>query len=434
MKVFWSWQSDREPKLHHYFVRDALKEACKLIAVDPEYSEAARPEVDHDTKNVAGTPDITATILEKIAAANVFVADMTPVGITDPATLQPNMSAEKRSEPKYLQNPNVMSELGYAERALSQSRIILVANEAHYPGPVALPFDWRHRSGAKVYKLADGATKADIAAEKKRFVDVLKTCIKPILAAQASVKAAPPPITWQTSSDADPAIWKGAENKLQYRNASMGEPLRNVELQPGKRIFARIAPTDWPTPARTELVQRVSDIGLKIRGNTGDWGLNGDGALSVWGRNGTRREEMAVSDATQWFQKTGELWAVNSTCFGNEGGQLYFASALPFGPLDDFLRKGVAAIKAMGGAGPIGIKLGAGDLTDTHLAGAYRFASCEAVQDYVNVEQELEHWTPADRRKLLFEFWNALMDAYGRPPAGNLAEFEQVAQVPPLDK
>lgn len=82
--IFWSWQSDRDPKSHHYFVRDALKDACKLIAIDPDYQESGRPEVDHDTKNVAGTPDITKTILEKIARANVFVADMTPVGVTDP--------------------------------------------------------------------------------------------------------------------------------------------------------------------------------------------------------------------------------------------------------------------------------------------------------------------------------------------------------------
>ena len=188
-------------------MRDALKDACQLIAIDPEYEEAERPEVDHDTKNVAGTPDITKTILEKIARANVFVADMTPVGITDPAALQPSAPGEKRSERKYLQNPNVMSELGYAERALSQGRIILVANGAHYPGPVALPFDWRHRSGAKVYTLKDGATKEEIKAEQKRFAEVLKSCIIPILGEQAPVKAQRPPIFWQPSSGSDPATF-----------------------------------------------------------------------------------------------------------------------------------------------------------------------------------------------------------------------------------
>jgi hypothetical protein len=47
--------------------------------------------------------------------------------MTDPAALQPRIAADKRSEPKCLQNPNVMAELGYAERALTQDRIILVA-------------------------------------------------------------------------------------------------------------------------------------------------------------------------------------------------------------------------------------------------------------------------------------------------------------------
>lgn len=434
MMIFWSWQSDRDAKLHHYFVRDALKDACKLIAIDPDYEEAERPEVDHDTKNVAGTPDITKTILEKIAAANVFVADMTPVGMTDPVTLQPHTSAEKRSEPKYLQNPNVMSELGYAEHALSQSRIILVANGAHYPGPVALPFDWRHRSGAKVYTLKDGATKDDIKAEQKRFAEVLKSCIMPILAEQAPVKAPPPPISWQPASGSDPAIWPAAADKLEFRNNAMEEPRRSVDLGQGARIFARIAPSEWSMPARVELEQRISDIGLNIRGRDGDWGLNGDGALSVWGLITGERNAMNVINATQWFQSNGELWAVNSNCFAEHSGGLCFASALPFTPLDEFLRKGVAAIRTMGGKGPIGIKLGAGDLTDTVLPGQYQSQRFPAVSARVNVGDEFETWTPDERRGILFRFWNALMDAYGRPPARSMAEFEQAAHVAPLPK
>ena len=198
---------------------------------------------------------------------------MTPVGITDPAALQPSAPGEKRSERKYLQNPNVMSELGYAERALSQGRIILVANGAHYPGPVALPFDWRHRSGAKVYTLKDGATKEEIKAEQKRFAEVLKSCIIPILGEQAPVKAQRPPIFWQPSSGSDPAVWPAADGKLEFRNNAMGESRRNVKLRPGTRIFARIAPREWSMPARVELERRISDVGLNIGGQDGDWGL-----------------------------------------------------------------------------------------------------------------------------------------------------------------
>lgn len=433
MKVFWSWQSDRDPKLHHYFVRDALKDACRLIAIDPEYNEAQRPEVDHDTKNVAGTPDITKTILDKIAAANVFVADVTPVGSTDPIALQPNTPADKRSEPKYLQNPNVMSELGYAERAISQDRIILVANGAHYPGPVALPFDWRHRSGAKVYTLKDGATKEEIKAERKRFAEILKSCITPILAEQAPVKPPPAPISWQPASNADPAIWKTAELELKYRNNGMREPQRSVQLRPGTRIFARIAPSEWALPARIELEQRISDVGLHIRERDGDWGLNNDGALSVWGRVDRDRNSMTVTSATQWFQSNGELWAVNSDCFREFDGQVIFGSAVPFQPLDAFLHKGITAIGAMGSKGAIAIKLGAGDLTNTFLPGEYQFEHYQAVGARVDVEDKQDAWAPTDRRTLLFRFWNALMDAYGRPPATSIVDFETAARVSPLD-
>jgi hypothetical protein len=99
-----------------------------------------------------------------------------------------------------------------------------------------------------------------------------------------------------------------------------------------------------------------------------------------------------------------------------------------------FLGKGVAAMRAMGGKGPIGIKLGAGDLTDTVLPGQYQSQRFPAVSARVDVGEELETWTPKERRALLLRFWNALMDAYGRPPARSIPEFEQAASVARLTK
>lgn len=434
MKVFWSWQSDRDPKLHHYFVRDAIKEACKLIASDPYYEEADRPEVDHDTKGVTGSPDIASTILGKIASANVFIADMTPVGMTDPATLQPGVEEEKRSEPKFLQNPNVMSELGYAERALTTSRILLVANGAHYPGAQALPFDWRHRSGAKTYVLPDGATKADIAAERKQFAKMLKACIQPILLAQASAKPEPREVVWQPTSASDPAVWHDADAGLQFRNRSMEEGRRQVQLASGKRIFARLVPAEWTVPPRADLEPRVNGVGLVIRSRDGDWGLNSEGALSVWGRIDGERDAMQVWNATQWFRTTGEIWAVNVNSFTEHKDQLCFSSAIPFGPLDEFLAKAIAGIREMGGAGAIAIKLGAVGLGDTVLPGEYPGRFVEAVGDGAAAEGTSEEWTATKRRELLRGFWNDLMDAYGEPPM-SMPEFERAARLPalPLD-
>ncbi|RYG94004.1 MAG: hypothetical protein EON58_17210 [Alphaproteobacteria bacterium] len=144
--------------------------------------------------------------------------------------------------------------------------------------------------------------------------------------------------------------------------------------------------------------------------------------------------DMTVTNATQWFQSNGELWAVNNNCFAENSGGQVFACALPFTPLDAFLRKGVAAIRAMGGKGPIGIKLGAGDLTDTVLPGEHQTQRFPAVSAWVDVNEELETWTPEEMRALLLRFWNALMDAYGRSPARSMAEFEQAAALAPLPK
>ncbi len=434
MKIFWSWQSDRDPKLHHYFVRDALKDACKLMASDPDYEEANRPEVDHDTKNVAGTPDITSTILGKIASANVFVADMTPVGMTDPALLQPGVPSEKRSEPKYLQNPNVMSELGYAERAVTQERIILVANRAHYPGPEALPFDWRHRSGAKTYLLSDGASKDEIAAERKRFAEVLKACLQPILTAQTPANVSQAVIQWQPANEKDVAVWSKAAEGLKFRNGSLQEPQREMKLAQGKRIYARIAPAEWQQPPRSDLETRVNKVGLVVRSRDGDWGLNADGAISVWGMIGSDRNAMDVWNATQWFQKTGEIWAVNVNAFTEHNGRQWFSCGVLFQPLENFLRNGIAAIREMGGKGAIGIRLGVLDIADTVLpANGYSSNFIEAVGSEAEVVDEAGDWQPAMQRNLLLRFWNQILDVYGQAPV-NLEQFERAVGLLPLGK
>ncbi|MGB7410902.1 MAG: hypothetical protein WA910_07150 [Sphingopyxis granuli] len=79
--IFWSWQSDQPPRETRNIIRDALIAALDRIAVDLE--EADRPEIDHDTKDVPGSPDIVASILAKIETASVFVADVTPIALTD---------------------------------------------------------------------------------------------------------------------------------------------------------------------------------------------------------------------------------------------------------------------------------------------------------------------------------------------------------------
>ena len=64
---------------------------------------------------LTGSPDVARSILEKIAAAKVFVGDVTPVGATP---VKKGDEGDKRGRP--LMNPNVAIEYGYTRSKLSE--------------------------------------------------------------------------------------------------------------------------------------------------------------------------------------------------------------------------------------------------------------------------------------------------------------------------
>lgn len=143
--VFWSWQSDLIPDFTKNFIRKALQQALKDAANDLNLESADRLELDHDTKGEAGLVEIATTIFNKIDECEVFVADITPIGIS-----------ESNGQTKKIPNPNVMIELGYALRELGHQRVITVANLNFGGRPEELPFDLRHRRGAITYTLSGG--------------------------------------------------------------------------------------------------------------------------------------------------------------------------------------------------------------------------------------------------------------------------------------
>lgn len=176
MKVFWSWQSDTHQPSNRYFVRDVLGELAKSLNGLDGAEEAERPAdgdeesreeddvasaaddgdvlIDHDMKGFGGSGRIADRILEKIASAAVFVADVTPVA--------------QAPGGKHVPNPNVMLELGYALHVLGEDRIVLVANKSFKAKLSRLPFDLRHRSAPTFYSLNQGTSeerKAEVAIE-----------------------------------------------------------------------------------------------------------------------------------------------------------------------------------------------------------------------------------------------------------------------------
>jgi hypothetical protein len=105
MKIFWSWQSDTPGKIGRHFIRDVLNDAIVEIKSSGQIEEPDSREginnlhLDHDIKNVVGSPDLANLIFEKIDASTVFVGDVTTTGTT--------LDSKKK-----LINSNVAIELG----------------------------------------------------------------------------------------------------------------------------------------------------------------------------------------------------------------------------------------------------------------------------------------------------------------------------------
>ena len=156
--VFYSWQSDLPGNLNRNLIERAAKDAVQRITEDSEL--AFEPRIDRDTADVAGSPDIAQTILDKVESAAVFLCDV--------SIINGPVAQGTRATP----NPNVLIELGYALKAIGWERVIMVFNSS--TGKVEdLPFDIRHRRPV-IYKATDKTNKSEI---QRRLTDALEQAI-----------------------------------------------------------------------------------------------------------------------------------------------------------------------------------------------------------------------------------------------------------------
>jgi hypothetical protein len=157
-RIFFSWQSELPSRSNRTFIQTALEGAVSALGATETLMEAV---IDRDTLDVPGAPNILTTIFDKIASADAFVAD---VSIMDIKAQRP------------CPNPNVLVELGYALRALGESRILLFMNS--FFGPVEkLPFDLRQLR-TFVYE-CDPET-ADKASIRKPFAATIQSGLRAI--------------------------------------------------------------------------------------------------------------------------------------------------------------------------------------------------------------------------------------------------------------
>lgn len=121
--IFFSWQSDL--KGNKKIIKDSLLAECQKQKEKNGY----QLEIDEATRNLPGSPKIEDAILEKIASADIFVCDITPIA-----------SCGRKLMP----NNNVIFELGFALHALGEERVILLAKYGDWDVN-DMPFDFNHR-------------------------------------------------------------------------------------------------------------------------------------------------------------------------------------------------------------------------------------------------------------------------------------------------
>ena len=156
--VFYSWQSDLPNATNRNFIEDAINKAIKSVSKAYEYPL----QLDKDTKERSGAPEIAKVIFEKIDMSMVFVADVSIV----------NTDTKGKKYP----NPNVMLELGYALDVLGEENIILIMNTATGKSE-DLPFDLRGKRIMK-YECSDKISDDEKKEVKASLVKLLTGALK----------------------------------------------------------------------------------------------------------------------------------------------------------------------------------------------------------------------------------------------------------------
>lgn len=153
--IFYSWQSDLPNATNRGFIKSALEKAAAAIRNDTSIEDA--PRVTHDTEGIPGAPEIPSTIFSRIESANVVVCDVSLI----------NPDCGNRRTP----NPNVLVELGYALRACTSERVIMVMN-THYGDMQSLPFDLSRRRVISYEAREDEADRSEVKRELAKKLEV----------------------------------------------------------------------------------------------------------------------------------------------------------------------------------------------------------------------------------------------------------------------
>lgn len=399
--IFWSWQSDLDSRVTREVIRFALDEAIKILSADLE--EADRPSLTSDTQGVAGSPDIVATILRKIDDAAVFVGDVTPIALSESG--------------KACANPNVLLEMGYANKSLSEHRVIQVWNTAFEGATIEkLPFDMRGRRGPIAFHLPAGAEREEL---RRARADLAKRLSEQLTLALRQIPPPPPEaVQWQPHFAGDMDLWFDRSEPQIVTNPAYGSSkVRWRDRFPG---YARLIPSKWSVKpgAKQSLSSHLGHPALMADANALNYGLSRGGTMIYW--PGTAEDGAYPTLAlTQWFERTGEFWGVGGGFLFDREGRITLATGYFFKHWLHFLERNSKLALQHGGSLPIHIRLGVNHLTNSWWPlGPYSFdeEGHGAVEDSYEYTATLTSIESEYLKTVAVEAFNGLAAVYGIEP------------------
>lgn len=385
--VFWAWQSDHDARTGRHLVRAAIEDALAQVAAETRFDE--RPQIDHDTKDVPGLAAIADSIFEKIARCSVFIGDLTPI----------SSRIAKGVRRKWIANPNVLIELGFAKHVLGVDPIILVWNKAHKgTQPADLPFDLAHRRAPIGYHAAPDCDKATLEAARKALATDLCAAIS------MNLKAEPAPqLNFARSSVSVPSLWLDRVRAVSI--IAEGESA-DWEIDDEPKTWMRMRPAAWPRDVRASDLPAPMTLGKPTTLHSGRI----TGAAFSWSGSEPARR---IRTGTAWFPDDGEIWGFDSSALhGDERRRAISVTDL----LDRwfwFLRINQERITTAGGTGAMLVQCGVGPLDHVEWAvDDRRTRGPVAAETFVS----REFITRSQKETIdeMWQFYRALCDAFGR--------------------
>jgi len=412
MKIFYSWQSDRPQSVCRTFIKEAIEAALARVHADSQLDESDRPEIDHDTKDVGGTIDITNTILSKIAGCAVFVGDITPVAKSDAG--------------KEVANPNVLIELGYALHAKGDGQIVLVANTAFGASkPETLPFNLRHKRGPAAYKLTKEAVENTRADARAKLVDELALRLSACLKTVGRPAVSGPP--WRAALVTDKSTWFEQGVVLKHQGFH-GGAANTVTLNATPRSYLRLLPSGWSKglPTRDQVHQAPDRVMLYPLGRapSADRGLTADGTL-IYALSEAKASPRTTTSLAQWFRDTGEIWGIDGAATELHNSVRWVPSAFLMERWGWFLGRGLALYKHFGARAPIHVRIGMTSLSDTVISSFNR----DAIDADFECSGTIRDFSPAEQIQVLTDANNKLREVFGLPAIGADPVIEMAGQL-----